>query len=120
MPSARAIRARRSQPAQDIVAENVCTLVLPAQFPRTRHRAGRRVPPPDRPAAPVAQTGPASPRLHQPVIEKQLGRRQHNGAIDIVLDLLCSLVAHAHRTHAEEAFERTDHFLFMSLPPPMA
>ena len=98
-PTRRAMRARRSQPAQEIAAENVCRCRLPAKFPRPRVGLLER-----RDGALAEPVQPLEQRLvagaHQALVEEQLRGREDHRAIDVVLHLLGGQVAEAHRTHA--------------------
>jgi hypothetical protein len=41
--------------------------------------------------------------LQQPVVVEGLRRAEHDAAVDVVLEVLVRLVAHAHRAHAAVA-----------------
>ena len=93
------MRASRSQPAQEIAAENVCALQRAAEFPgpgvgllEGGHRAFAQ------PYEPLEQRLVAG--AHQPLVEEQLRRREDHRAVHVVLHLFGGQIAEAHRAHA--------------------
>ena len=99
------MRDSRSQAAQHITLENVCT----RRLPRSSHRpasglsntaSARR---PER-FEPLEEHGVAA--LDQPLVEEDVRGREHGGAIDVVLHLPVGVVADPHGPHAAISGQR--------------
>ncbi len=87
------MRFRRSQAAQHIIDEKVCTEALPAQLPQTSIGLVEGF---DRTRAEELELLVkllVRGLSQQPVIEEQVHRGQHHAAVDVVLHLLVSGVS---------------------------
>ena len=93
------MRASRSQPAQEIAAENVWRCSLP----RNSHgpaSGSSKVATARLPSRYSRSSRVWSPRAHQALVEEQLRRREDHRAVHVVLHLLGGEIAEAHRAHA--------------------